>query len=120
MYNILKNCDLIHLNQTIFMRQYQNKKLPPSFNNFFQTLELSEQKSRDDDYNFKMKKLNNYNNLLFYPTVQLIRNWNRNNILIKSEADISELKNYFTIVKTNTYEEECIKLKCYVCDRDRN
>ena len=116
MFRILKHSDLVHLNQTVFVRMFKNKKLPCSFDNFFQNLTLEEQKSRDDDYNLKQKS-NNSNLFLYYPSVQLIRNWNRNSIVLKSEADISCLKNDFTTFKLNSYEEDCNKLNCYVCKR---
>ena len=95
---ILKHCDVVYLNQTVFVRNFKNKKLPCSYNNIFKNLTLEEHKSREDDYNLKQKPLNN--NIFFnFPSVQLIRNWNRNSVVIKSQADISFLKNDFIINK---------------------
>ena len=56
-HNILKLSDLIQLNQTLFVRQYKNGKLPESFFGFFQDIPFNEQKSRDDDHNLKQKLL---------------------------------------------------------------
>ena len=117
-HNILKLSDLIQLNQTLFVRQYKNGKLPESFLGFFQDIPFNEQKSRDDDYNLK-QKLATTNALLYFPSCQIIRNWNQNNILLKSEADISNLKEDFVQKKINSYDEECVKPNCYTCKQDR-
>ena len=114
-YCFLKFEDIVHLSQTIFVRQFKNKMLPTSFLNFFQDLPLSEQIFRDHDYNLKVKKVNK-NFLSFYPNVQMIQAWNRNNILIKSEAETKDMKDYYTIHKINSYESECVKDNCYVCN----
>ena len=117
-HNILKLSDLIQLNQTLFVRQYKNGKLPESFFGFFQDIPFNEQKSRDDDFNLK-QKLATTNALLYFPSCQIIRNWNQNNILLKSEADTSNLKEDFVQKKINSYDEECVKPNCYTCKQDR-
>ena len=117
-HNILKLGDLIQLNQTLFVRQYKNGKLPESFFGFFQDIPFNEQKSRDDDYNLK-QKLATTNALLYFPSCQIIRSWNQNNILLKSEADISNLREDFVQKKINSYDEECVKPNCYMCKQDR-
>ena len=43
------------------------------------------------------------NYILFYPNVQLMINWNCNIIMIKSEADIINLKSYCHISRINMY-----------------
>jgi hypothetical protein len=110
----LKLGDLIQLNQTLFVRQYKNGKLPDSFTGFFQDVPLNEQKSRDDDYNLKQNQINN-NTLLYFPSSQIIRSWNQNSILLKSEADITNLKDDFVRKKLNSYDESCVKPNCQVC-----
>ena len=116
-HNILKLSDLIKLNQTIFVRQYKNGKLPISFHKFFQDIPLDEQKSRDDDYNLKLKA-DADKSLLYFPGNQIIRAWNSNNLLIKSEADCVIMKESFKQNKLESYEEDCLKPNCYVCNRD--
>ena len=113
-HEILKLGDLIQLNQTLFVRQYKNGKLPDSFTGFFQDVPLNEQKSRDDDYNLKQNQINN-NTLLYFPSSQIIRSWNQNSILLKSEADITNLKDDFVRKKLNSYDESCVKPNCQVC-----
>ena len=114
-FRVLKFDDIVHLSQTIFVRQFKNKQLPTSFNNFFQNLPLSEQIYRDHDYNLKQKLLNKPF-LHNYPSVQLVRAWNRNNLFIKSEAEIIILKSDYITQKINNYEGDCTKDNCYVCD----
>ena len=115
-YSILKLNDLVNLDQNIFVRQFKNGKLPPSFKDFFYNLSSTAQKTRDDDYNLEAKHLTN-NLLFYYPSVQLIRNWNRNTIVVKAQAEISLMKSEFKICQINKYEDECVKLNCYVCSR---
>ena len=115
-YNFLKYDDLIHLTQCIFMRQYSNKQLPISFKNMFQYLPLSEQVYRDHDYNFVPLKVNMYN-LNFFPTVQMVRTWNCSNIFIKCEAEITTMKETFITQCLSRYDEDCVKLNCYICSR---
>ena len=57
MHGILKLCDLISLDQTLFIRPFKNRKLPYSFHNFSQSLPLYDQHKRDDDYKLKQKHL---------------------------------------------------------------
>ena len=45
----------------------------------------------------------------------LVRNWNQNNILLKSEADIATFKEDFILSKINSYDEECFKVNCLAC-----
>ena len=116
-YEMLKLSDLIKLNQTLFVRQYKNGKLPSSFHNFFQDIPLDEQKSRDDDYNLKLNQLAD-RSLLYFPGNQMIRGWNSNNLLIKSEADCTTLKENFKQNKLDLYEDDCLKPNCYVCNLD--
>ena len=114
-FNFLKIDDIISLNQTLFARQYKNKQLPKSFQNFFQDLPLPEQIYRDQDYNLKPKTVNKAF-LSFYPSVQLIRAWNRNNLILKSEAQLEYLKLDFIAHKVNNYESDCLITNCYVCN----
>ena len=116
-HEMLKLSDLIKLNQTLFVRQYKNGKLPPSFHNFFQDIPFDEQKSRDDDYNLKLNQLAD-RSLLYFPGNQMIRAWNSNNLLIKSEADCTTLKENFKQNKLDLYEDDCLKPNCYVCNLD--
>ena len=118
-HNILKVSDLIQLNQTLIVRQYKNGKLPESFSGFFQDIPFNEQKSRDDDYNLKQTRATS-SALLYFPKCQIIRSWNQNNILLKSEADITNLKEDFVQKKMNTYDEECVKPNCYMCRQDHD
>ena len=116
MYSILKLSDLVSLNQTVFVRQFKNNQLPQSFQGFFQNIPAAEQKSRDDDYNLKSKYPSN-NNLLYYPSVQLLRNWNCNSLAIKSESKITVLKSTIKTSKISNYEEDCLKVNCYICNQ---
>ena len=113
-YKILKLFDLISLNQTLFVRHFKNNHLPLSFNNFFQNIPLEEKKSRDDDYNLKNKNLTS-NNLLYFPSVQLLRNWNCNSLTVKAETCVGVLKSEIKTSKIFNYEEDCVKQNCYVC-----
>ena len=114
-YSFLKFDDIVHLNQTIFVRQFKNKQLPTSFLNFFQDLPLSQQIYRDHDYNLKPKQVNK-TFLSHYPTVKMIRAWNQNDLLIKSEGEVTDLKEYFMMHKLNSYESECLEVNCYICN----
>ena len=111
-HKILKLNDLIQLNQSTFVRQYKNGKLPLSFTNFFQNIPFEEQKSRDDDYN--LKKQTNIA-LLHFPSCRIVRGWNQNNLLLKSEADLTAFKEDFIQKKLNSYDEECSKPNCTAC-----
>ena len=101
LYNILKLSDLVSLNQTVLV------------------IPAAEQKSRDDDYNLKSKYPSN-NNLLYYPSVQLLRNWNCNSLAIKSESKITVLKSTIKTSKISNYEEDCLKVNCYICNQAWN
>jgi hypothetical protein len=98
------------------MRQYSNKQPPASFTNMFQYLPLSQQVYRDHDYNF-VPQIVNMPNLNFFPTIQMLRTWNCSNIYVKSEAEIIKMKEIFITQCLSNYEEECVKLACYVCNR---
>ena len=98
------------------MRQFKNGKLLPSFKEFVHNLSSTYQKTRDDYYDLESKHLKT-NVLFYYPSVQLVRNWNRNNIAVKAQAEISYMKSGFKICQLNKYEDECVKLNCYVCSR---
>ena len=111
-HKLLKVSDLIQMNQSIFARQFKNGKLPSSFNNFFQNIPYAEQKSRDDDYN--LKKQTNIA-LLHFPSCRIVRGWNQNNLLLKSEADLTAFKEDFIQKKLNSYDEECSKPNCSAC-----
>ena len=91
MYNILKLSDLVSVNQTVHVRHFKNNQLLSSFQEFFQKIPAAEQKSRDEYYNLKSKYPSN-NNLMYYPSVQLLRNWNCNSLALKSESKITVLK----------------------------
>ena len=111
-HKLLKVTDLIQLNQSIFVRQFKNAKLPQSFHCFFDGVPINEHKCRDDDYNLKRPLRNNQ---LHFPSSQIVRNWNQNNVLLKSEADIATLKEDFILGKLNSYDEECFKINCLAC-----
>ena len=114
-HKILKLGDLIQLNQSIFVRQFKNGKLPDSFSGFFHDIPFNEQKSRDDDYNLqRQSKIA----LLHFPSSQIIRSWNQNHLSLKSEADVAALKENFIQKKLDSYEEECSKPNCHAC-RDK-
>ena len=111
-HSILKLGDLIQLDQSIFVRQFKNGKLPESFLGFFQNIPFNEQKSRDDDYN--LRKPTNIA-LLHFPSSQIARSWNQNHLLLKSEADITAFKEDFIQTKLRSYDEECTKPNCNAC-----
>jgi hypothetical protein len=110
----LKHSDLIHLDQTIFMQQYSNKQVPNSLQGLFHRIHTDKQKCRNDAYNFESKQISS-DDLLYYPNVQLLRSYNHNSMLIKSERKISNLKDLFIREKLYKYEYECTKQNCYVC-----
>jgi hypothetical protein len=112
---LLKLSDLIQLNQTIFLKQYSNKDVPDSLQGLFNKIHPDQQKCRNDAFNFENKQLNS-EDLLHYPNVQLLRSYNRNSIVIKSERNISNLKDLFIREKLYNYEAECTKQNCYVCN----
>ena len=107
--------DLIQLNQSIFVRQFKNGKLPESFIGFFRDIPFNDRKSRDDDYN--LQRQSNIE-LLHFPSCQIIRSWNQNHLSLKSEADFATLKEDFIQKKLNSYDEECFKPNCKAC-RDK-
>ena len=111
-HKILKLGDLIQLDQSIFVRQFKNGKLPESFNGFFVDIPFNEQKSRDDDYN--LRKQTNIA-LLHFPSCQIVRSWNQNNLSLKTEADIAAFKEDFIQKKLDSYDEECFKPNCSAC-----
>jgi hypothetical protein len=115
-FKFLKLSDIIHLEQTLFMQKYGSNSVPSSFRNFFSDISLQDLKCRDDYYNFQ-PKVPIFKELSFFPNVQLIQNWNRNNILLKSEGKLLNLKVAFIANKLNSYEEECLKNNCYICNR---
>ena len=114
-HKILKVNDLIQLNQSIFVRQFKNGKLPESFIGLFRDIPFYDQKSRDEDYN--LQRQSNIG-LLHFPSCQIIRSWNQNHLTLKSEADVTALKEDFIQKKLNSYDEECFKPNCQAC-RDR-
>jgi hypothetical protein len=114
--NLLKFDDIIKLDQILFMKQYSDNFLPPSFQNFFKCIPLEDQKCRDDAYNFT-QKLFKLKYLFHFPAVQLIHSWNRADMTIKSEGAITTVKSSFISNKLSQYEEECYKTKCFVCNR---
>ena len=69
---------------------------------------------RDDDYNYYPSLLN-YPNLHYFPTQQIIYNWNKLPIHIKSVSDFSnfrsELKSHFV----SKYKTDCFDTNCYSC-----
>ena len=113
-YQFLKFYDHFQLSQCIFLRQYSNKQLPISFKNMFKYLPLSLQVYRHQDYNFEPKVVK-MPYLKQYPTVQLVRTWNSRNLLVKCEAEVQLMKETFRSQCISNYEEECLKLNCYVC-----
>ena len=111
-HKILKVNDLIQLNQSIFVRQFKNGKLPDSFTGFFDDIPFNDQKSRDDDYN--LQRQSNID-LLHFPSSQIIRKWNQNHISLKSEAEVETFKEDFIKKKLNSYDDECSKQNCHAC-----
>ena len=110
----LKLNDLISFNQSIFILNYKNNKLPFSFNNMLCNVPDSIRRSRDDDYNFILPE-SNYASLLHFPTPKLVYNWNYLLITLKSVAEPdkfrAELKQHFL----NKYETQCTKPNCHSC-----
>ena len=115
-FNFLKFLDIVHLDQTLFAHNYSNNKHPASFNNFLKSIPVSEQKCREDYFNFQREALN-YKPLNYYPNIQLVKGWNTNNISIKSETQLGSLKSHFNNLKMSSYDFECTKRKCYICSR---
>ena len=115
-YSFLKYVDIVTLNQCVFMRQYSNKQLPMSFQDMFKYLPLSQQVFRDHDYNFIPKEVT-WPHLKFYPIVQMLKTWNASNIFVKSETENICMKETFITQCLSGYEEECLKPRCYVCNR---
>ena len=113
-FGFLKHSDIVHLDQTIFMKQYSDKQVPNSLQGLFSYISKDKQKCRGDDYNFETRQINS-NDLLHYPNVQLSRSFNRNNIYIKSQGGITTLKQLFIREKLSGYENECTKPNCHVC-----
>ena len=111
-HKILKVNDLIQLNQSIFVRQFKNGKLPESFIGFFRDIPFNDRKSRDDDYNLQRQSNIEF---LHIPSCQIIRSWNQNHLCLKSEADVTALKEDFIQKKLNSYDEECSKANCSAC-----
>jgi hypothetical protein len=114
-FGFIKHSDIIHLDQTIFMQQYSNKLVPNSLQGLFSSISSLKRKCRGDDYNFEQKCVQ-FDELQYYPNVQLVQSYNRNSVIIKSEGMIKSLKTAFIKEKLNTYEDECTKLNCYVCN----
>ena len=107
--------DLISFNQAIFARKYSNGKLPSSFNHMLPSVpDQGCRRIRDDDYNFFPMSIS-YADLHYFPTQQIIYNWNKLPLLIKSVADMAEfradLKNHFV----SKYETVCNTVDCFAC-----
>ena len=115
-YQFLKFDDIVQLSQCMFLRQYSNKQLPISFNHMFKYLPISLQVFRHQEYNFEPKIVNK-SYLKHYPTVQLVRTWNSKNLFVKCEAEIQLIKETFKSQCISSYDDECLKLNCYVCNR---
>jgi hypothetical protein len=115
-FNFLKFLDIVHLDQTLFVNNYSNNKLPASFTNFLKQIPLANQICRDDFYNFRREALN-HQYLKYYPNIQLVRGWNANNVAVKSESETGSLKSHFIILKKSSYDFECSKQKCYICKK---
>ena len=111
----LKLSDLISYNQSIFIRNYKNNKLPFSFHNMFGTIpDNGPRRVRDDDYNF-MNPPVNYSHLHYFPKSRLIYNWNNLPLLIKSVSDISEFRSDIKHHFLSKYETICDNPNCYSC-----
>ena len=54
---------------------------------------------------------------MYINSFQPVRAWNCSNITIKSGAQIVLMKETFVLQGLNKYEDECVKLTCYVCNR---
>ena len=111
----LKLQDLIQFNQAVFIRNYSNKKLPYSFNNMYSTVpESVVRRSRDDDYNYLSPQIK-YANLHYFPSSQLIYNWNNLPLLIKSVSEPSEFRSELKRFLISKYETDCYLPNCYSC-----
>ena len=115
-FNFLKFLDIVHLDQTLFVHNYRNNKHPATFKNFLSPIPRPNQTCRDNHLNFQQETLN-YKHLNYYPNIQLVKGWNANSIYIKSEVQLVSLKSHFTIFKTSSYDIECTKQKCYICNK---
>ena len=78
-------------------------------NGFFRDIPFNDRKSRDDDYNLQRQSNIEF---LHIPSCQIIRSWNQNHLCLKSEADVTALKEDFIQKKLNSYDEECFKPNC--------
>ena len=107
--------DLISFDQAIFARKYSNGKLPASFNHMLPSVpDQGGRRIRDDDYNFFPMSIS-YADLHYFPTQQIIYNWNNLPLLIKSVSDMADfradLKSHFV----SKYETVCHTVDCFAC-----
>ena len=107
--------DLISFDQAIFLRKYSNNKLPSSFNNMLCPVpDQGVRRTRDDDYNFHPSALS-FADLHYFPTPQLIYNWNNLPLLVKSVSDMSDFRSDLKQHFVSKYETICLDNNCYAC-----
>ena len=110
--------DLISFDQAIFLRKYSNNKLPSSFNNMLCPVpDQGARRTRDDDYNFHPSSLS-YADLHYFPTPQLIYNWNNLPLLVKSVSDMSDFRSDLKHHFVSKYETNCLDVNCYSCHKN--
>ena len=113
----LKLSDLITFNQSVFVRNYSNKKLPSSFDNFLSPVpDQGVRRVRGDEYNYFSSPVN-FADLHFFPTPQLIYKWNNLPLVIKSVSDISNFRSDLKRNFISKYETICHEHNCYSCPR---
>ena len=113
----LKLSDLITFNQSVFVRNYSNNKLPSSFDNFLSPVpDQGVRRVRGDEYNYFSSPAN-FADLHFFPTPQLIYKWNNLPLVIKSVSDISNFRSDLKRNFISKYETICHKHNCFSCPR---
>ena len=91
-FNILKVTNIISLNQCTFVHKFRAKRLPKTFDNFFEQIPLrSSSGILNSDYNYKHKNIN-HNYLFYLPHYQLVQSWNCTNMFIKCQGEENEFK----------------------------
>ena len=114
--DFLKLDNLISHDQANFMRTYSNNKLPSSFSNMFSTLPNNIMRLREDDYNFFYPNVS-YAALHFFPTMQLIHNWNKLPVTLKSNSDLSNFRSELKLNFISKYETVCHARTCFSCGK---
>ena len=114
---ILKFTDKLSYCRSVFMHQYRHGKLPPSFSGLFTEATMSnEMQSRHNDYNY-LNKPAVKGRLEQFPLKQIIFNWNRLDLDLKSTGDIENFQRMLNskILASYKVETECPD-SCYSCN----